>query len=144
MRSGEICGRHDERWRLSTNFPKSAYLYNYGRASQSSSPFVLLVEGAGEVWRCTEANVPAVACLGAELTNSQAEKVAALNKKIYIAFDNDEAGNEGSRRALSQLSLLGVDISLLSVPAGFKDVAEMRAADVIAWLNEVAQADYNS
>ena len=62
-----------------------------------SSPFILLVEGAnGEVWRCTEANVPAVACLGAELTNSQAEKVAALNKKIYIAFDNDEAGNEAA------------------------------------------------
>jgi DNA primase len=135
----EDCGRHDERWRLSTNFPKSAYLYNYGQASHSCSPFVLLVEGAGEVWRCNEVGIFAVACLGAELTGSQAEKLAALNKKIYVAFDNDEAGKEGGRRALSQLSLLGVDVCLLSVPAGFKDVADMRARDLTTWLNEVAQ-----
>ena len=135
----EVCGRYDERWRLSTDFPKWAYLYNYGPARRSCSPFVLLVEGACDVWRCAEVGVPAIACLGGELTGSQAEKVAVLSRKVFIAFDNDEPGKEGNRRALSELSKKGVDARPLTVPARFKDVAEMPTAEVAVWLREAIE-----
>jgi hypothetical protein len=135
----EVCGRYDERWRLSADFPKSAYLYNLEAARQPDVPFVVMVEGPGEVWRLRELNVAAVACMGSELTWQQAEKLAALNKRVFIAFDNDGAGQEGAKRAFSRLSERGVACSPLALPPGVKDIAEMHAVDVAAWLGKVAE-----
>jgi hypothetical protein len=134
----EACGQHDHRWRVSEGFPKSAYLYNYAATRQAEAPFVVVVEGPGGVFRLREAQCSAVACLGSELTGQQAEKLAALSRKVIVALDNDEAGRAGARRAMSRLREYRVDALPLLLPPSVKDVAEMRATDVLVWLYKSA------
>src|SRR5262249_12575653 len=102
-RRGEVCVgfvsrretsgcQHGQRWSMMEGFPKGKYLSNLPAASQSPRPYVLLVEGAPDVFRAAEAGCPAVALLGSELSDAQADLLASLGKEILIATDNDEAG----------------------------------------------------
>src|SRR5262249_21506613 len=73
--SDESCGRGELRWSMPKDFPRGSYLYNLAAARVSDGPFVLVVEGPGDVFRAAEAGFPAVALLGSGLTEIQAEKL---------------------------------------------------------------------
>jgi Toprim-like len=132
----ESCGRGERRWDVLTDFPKGNYLLNYAAASASNSPFVLLVEGPGDVFRAMEAGVPAVAAFGSDLSSTQANKLAALNKRIVVALDNDKAGREGTKRAQNLLNQRRVIAGVCQPPAGFHDVGDMPAEAVVAWMKK--------
>jgi DNA primase len=130
------CGLKDDRWRISKGFSKSDYLYNYAWVRGSRKPVILLVEGAGSVWRLTAVGAPSVACMGSDLTQAQASSLAGLKKEVLVAFDNDDAGRDGARRALDALSQRGVTARILAVPAEFNDLGEMPSGAVAEWLRE--------
>src|SRR5207237_1116406 len=90
------------------DFPRQQYLYNYANARRHGCPFVLLVEGPSDVFAVVYASYPAVASLGADLSPEQADKLAALGKRVLVAYDNDEAGRAGSARACGLLRAKGV------------------------------------
>jgi hypothetical protein len=129
----EGCSNGRNKWEFPKGFVKSSYLYDYAAALRSDSPFVVLVEGAKEVWKLREARVPAVACLGSDLSTQQAQKLARLGKQVLIAFDNDKAGREGTKRAFGRLLERLWFVCPLPMPTGFKDLAEMPAAAVVEW-----------
>jgi hypothetical protein len=131
-----VCRYGQSKWAMSRGCSKSQLLYNYAQARQSSSRFVLLVEGPGDVWRAHEAGFTAVAPFGVELSQTQAEKLAALDRHIIIAFDNDEAGVFSRSRASATLRAQGVTVSVLPPPPAYKDVGEMAAEAVANWLRE--------
>jgi hypothetical protein len=131
------CAAGEPRWRVSKNCYKSDYLYNFAAARASSSPFVLLVEGVPDVLRATEAGVPAVACFGTELSVPQQMLFDFMKKKVVIAMDNDDAGREAAKCIADQLKW-GWPLLVMHPPSCFKDVGEMAATDITAWLSDFA------
>jgi hypothetical protein len=128
------CRYGQARWGVSRGFTKQQFLYNYAHARRSEHPFVLLVEGPGEVFRATEAGFPAVGLLGTDMSEVQVEKLAAMGSEVVIAFDNDEPGRENGQRVYSRLRARSIDVGIWSPPEQFKDVGEMPPEEVVAWL----------
>jgi Toprim-like len=125
--------------RAPAGFPRGSYLYGYAAAARSASPFVVLVEGAPDALRVMEAGYPAVASLGADLTEVQADKLAALNKQVLVAFDNDEAGREGAERAVTRLRGKKVWPRTWSPLQEFKDLGDTPWHEVVAWVEDWRQ-----
>jgi hypothetical protein len=118
------------KWQFQAGFPKSEFLYNLDSVRQAGSPYIVLAEGPGDVWRCLETGIPAVACFGTSLSARQAELLAQLGKTVLVAFDNDEAGREGSASAASRLQPLGVAHRVVAVPAEYHDLGEMPTGEL--------------
>jgi DNA primase len=100
---------------------------------------VVLVEGAPDALRVMEAGYPAVASLGAELTEVQAEKLAGLNKQVLVAFDNDEAGREGAVKAITRLQAKKVWARSWSPLQAFEDLGDTPRQEVRAWVEDWRQ-----
>jgi hypothetical protein len=136
--ASSACGRGERRWDFPPNFLKGEWLYNFAEARRSDAPFVLLVEGAPDVFRTAEAGVPAVAGFGTDLSVVQIRKLASLQKRVVIAFDNDAAGREAATSMARLLQWEGVKAVVHHPPVGFKDVGEMPAPAMAGWLAGVA------
>src|SRR5262249_42678243 len=105
---GTDCRTGKPKWTVPYGFPKSRCLYGYAAARRSQASFVVLVEGAGDVFRLTEARYPALALLGTGLSNTQVEKLRDLDRTVIVALDNDKAGAAGARQVNRQLRRAGV------------------------------------
>src|SRR5262249_46357584 len=105
-------------------------------AKRTASPSVVLVEGVCDVFRLAEAGIPAVACLGSDLTSQQSTRLSLLGKKVIVAFDADDAGREGAARALVELGRPSW-ARAVELPPSYKDVAEMSAEAVAKWFRGV-------
>jgi DNA primase len=123
--------------RFGKGFEKSRYLYNYAQAKKSKKPFVLLVEGAPDVFRASEADVPAISTLGLDLSVFQADMLVYLSKEIVVAFDNDPAGKAAAKRVESMLKEYRDcrKVTVYHPPLGVKDIGEMSPSEVVPWLN---------
>jgi hypothetical protein len=129
---GGDCRYGEPRWGVMAGFPKASYLYNHS-ALHSEHQYVYLVEGVGEVWKLAEAGHPAVAMLGTELSNEQADKLARAGKQVIIAPDNDHAGKTSRSAVEKKLLERNVFTSVRFPPDPYKDLGEMPAAEVVRW-----------
>jgi len=129
------------KWVLPKDFPKGRYLYNLANARRQAAPFVLLVEGCPDVFAAVYACYPAVASLGADLTPEQADKLAALGKRVLVAYDNDEAGRGGSARACGLLRARGVAVKECVVPDGLHDVGDCSGEQVARMVMAAGEDD---
>jgi hypothetical protein len=132
------CVWGEPRWMFPADFPKSEYLFSYADARRSDSSFVLLVEGVPDVLRAAEAGIPAVAAFGTDISAAQTKKLVALDKKVVVAFDNDDAGSKAGTATAELLRREGLSVEVRHPPAVFKDVGEMAARDVADWLEDLA------
>lgn len=108
--------------RNSVRFDKAHYLYNL----DYSEEYVVVVEGSSDVWRLAEFGYNAVALLGADINEFQADKLSKF-KKVYLAFDNDLAGRKVTEKAHFLLKNL---TEVLLVPYTTKDPGEV---DKVSW-----------
>ncbi len=60
-----------------------------------------------------------------------------LSRRVLIAYDNDEAGRDGARRALQRLRIMA-HADQLVVPQQYRDVASMPASAVAEWVRRAA------
>ncbi len=120
-----LCRYAQPKWKVADGFPSETHVYNFHTALQSASPAVLVVEGPCDVWRAEEAGYLAVAILGHELFPEQHRKLLALQKHIFLALDNDEAGQKGLARATELFSIKGGSARPLFLPASCTDLADM-------------------
>ncbi|MFQ5906273.1 MAG: DNA primase, partial [bacterium] len=60
-----------------------------------------------------------VASLGTALTEDQAKLLSRYAETVVILFDADTAGNEAAVRSLDTLLEYGLDVSVVSLPAGY-------------------------
>ena len=81
---------------IAKGFAKQQVLYNVADATKTEHSLILLAEGPGDVFKAWAAGFGAVALLGTDMSEVQIEKLAALNKKVFVAFDNDKAGVENA------------------------------------------------
>jgi DNA primase len=110
--------------------PKSKVLFNLHRVKTSSK--VYIVESSFDVIRLDQCGFPAVATLGANVSNVQIDLLQKYFNNIIVIADNDEAGGNMKSKILERL---GSRVSVIQLDKQYKDIGDM-ANDDIKNLNE--------
>jgi len=100
--------------------PKSKVLFNLHRVKNSNKVYV--VESSFDAIRLDQVGFPAVATLGANVSNFQIELLRKYFNNIYIIADNDEAGGNMKERAVERL---GSRVSVIQLDKQYKDIGDM-------------------
>lgn len=103
-------------------------LYNLNNIKDSDFPNVLVTEGTFDVVNLYNIGIEnAVACFGAHLTANQEELLLKNFFTVVLAYDNDPAGKEATRKAIVQLknktNLYVLDLGL------YKDTGEIKTRE---------------
>ena len=105
-------------------FKKSRNLFALNFARITCAETMILCEGYMDVIAMHSAGFTnAVATLGTAITSEQARMMSRYTKKVIISYDADEAGQKAAMRAVTMLSEVGLDVTILKVP-GAKDPDE--------------------
>jgi DNA primase len=108
--------------------PIKSCLYGLDKVRGDS---VVVTEGPTKVWRLGSGSV---CTFGATVTSQQVKTLTRF-RRVFILFDEDEAGADGADKLSRQLAVLGSHCCI--VTAGVKDVAELsdrEAAELMAGL----------
>jgi len=100
--------------------PKGKVLFNLHRIKTSSKVYV--VESSFDAIRLDQCGFPAVATLGANVSNIQIELIQKYFNDIYIIADNDEAGGNMKDRLLDKL---GSRVTVIKLDNKYKDIGDM-------------------
>ena len=105
-------------------FNKGQNLFALNYAKNSCGDRIILCEGYMDVIALHSAGFEnAVATLGTALTKDQARMLAKRTKQVVLSYDSDGAGQAATRRAVSMLSDVGLDVKILRME-GAKDPDE--------------------
>ncbi len=112
-------------------FNKSRLLYGYWKSKGAirDAKAALMVEGQMDflmVWQDGIKNV--VASSGTALTADHLRVLRKVSDRLFIGFDNDEAGNMAAERAIDLANTADFNVSIVSWN-GFKDAGEAVAAE---------------
>lgn len=78
-------------------------LYNLHRVV--GAELVVLVEGFFDVMRLAEFGIPAVACMGTAVSDTQVELLKGIGvRRVVVAFDGDDEGQAAVPAAISLLT----------------------------------------
>lgn len=105
--------------------PKAKLLFNLNRVKNSDK--VYIVESSFDAIRLDQVGLPAVATLGANISNTQTELLKKYFNNIIVIADNDEAGGNMKKRLLEKL---GSRISVINIDSKYKDVGDMQDEDI--------------
>lgn len=108
--------------------PIKSCLYGLDKVTGDS---VIVTEGPTKVWRLCSGSV---CTFGAAATSSQVKMLKRF-RRVFILFDEDEAGAEGADRLARELVVLGTFCTI--VTAGIRDVGELSNADAKALKREL-------
>jgi DNA primase len=104
----------------STGLPKSKTLFNLHRVKSFDS--VYIVESSFDVIRLDQVGIPAVACLGANVSKIQIELLQKYFNSIVVIADNDEAGGNMREKIIERL---GSRVSVINLDTKYKDIGDM-------------------
>lgn len=120
------------KYRFPKGFHKELVLYNLHRVlAEAPGRSVVLVEGFFSVLKLHEAGIPAVAVMGSDLSDHQAQLLRRL-PHVILMFDGDEAGRRGSQDAEGKLVMAGVPTTAIELPDGWEP--ESIPAQTLRWL----------
>lgn len=100
--------------------PKSKVLFNLHRVKSANEVYVL--ESSFDVIRMDQVGMPAVATLGANVSNVQIDLLKKNFNRINVIADNDEAGGNMVQRIQEKL---GSRVTKIQLNKEYKDVGEM-------------------
>lgn len=102
----------------------------YGLESVQGKNFAWVVEGVFDALSLHVCGQPAVAVIGSYLQDHQIPNFCGI-MAVTICFDNDEAGKRSTQKVVEQLKHVVPFINIKTIPAGFKDINELYAANRI-------------
>ncbi len=105
-------------------------MFNLHRVKQSK--IVYVVESSFDAIRLDQVGMPAVATLGANVSNNQIELLKKYFTEIAIISDNDDAGNIMADKLIDKL---GSRVSKIKLDKKYKDIGDMMDNDIINILN---------
>ncbi|MBR5774096.1 MAG: DNA primase [Clostridia bacterium] len=106
-------------------YKKSQGLFALNIAKDFASEYLILVEGYMDVIALHQAGFQnAIACLGTALTSEQAQIISRYTKEIVLCYDNDEAGQKATQRALTIFRNTGLKTRVVTMEGG-KDADEI-------------------
>jgi len=100
--------------------PKSKTLFNIHRVKTSSK--VYIVESSFDAIRLDQVGFPAVATLGATISNAQIDLLQKYFNDIIVIADNDEAGSNMKSRLIERLASR---VSVIELDKQYKDIGDM-------------------
>lgn len=100
--------------------PKAKVLFNLHRVKNASKVYV--VESSFDAIRLDQCGFPAVATLGANVSNIQIELLQKYFNDVYIIADNDEAGGNMKDRIVEKL---GSRVTVIKLDNKYKDIGDM-------------------
>jgi DNA primase len=100
--------------------PKSKILFNLHRVKTSSKVYV--VESSFDAIRLDQCGFPAVATLGANVSNIQTDLLQKYFNNIIVIADNDEAGGNMKDKIVERL---GSRVSVIKLDKQYKDIGDM-------------------
>ena len=106
-------------------YKKSQGLFALNIAKDYANECLILVEGYMDVIALHQAGIQnAIACLGTALTSEQAHIISRYTKEIVLCYDNDEAGQKATQRALGIFRNVGIKTRVVTMMGG-KDADEI-------------------
>jgi DNA primase len=105
--------------------PKAKLLFNLHRVKNSDR--VYIVESSFDAIRLDQVGLPAVATLGANISNTQTELLKKYFNNIIVIADNDEAGSNMKKRLIEKL---GSRVSAITIDDKYKDIGDMQDEDI--------------
>lgn len=100
--------------------------------------YVVIVEGNLDVVSSHQAGIAqVVAAAGTALTEDHLRSLSRLSSDIRLSFDRDKAGIAATERAIGIASKLGLHLSIITTPDGYKDPDEVIQADPQLWLGVI-------
>lgn len=100
--------------------------------------YVVIVEGNLDVVSSHQAGIAqVVAAAGTALTEDHLRSLSRLTSDIRLSFDRDKAGIAATERAIGIASKLGLHLSIITTPDGYKDPDEVIQADPKLWLEVI-------
>lgn len=100
--------------------PKSKTMFNLSRVKTSRKIFV--VESSFDAIRLDQVGMPAVASLGANISNRQVDLLSKYFNEINVIADNDEAGGGMAKRLQERLP---ERVSVIQLNKQYKDIGDM-------------------
>lgn len=100
--------------------PKSKVLFNLHRVKTSSKVYV--VESSFDAIRLDQCGFPAVATLGANVSNIQTDLLKKYFNNIIVIADNDEAGGNMKDKIVERL---GSRVTVIKLDKQYKDIGDM-------------------
>ena len=100
--------------------PKSKVLFNLHRVKTADRVYV--VESSFDAIRLDQCGFPAVATLGANVSNFQTDLLQKYFNSIYVVADNDEAGGNMKSKLIERL---GNRVSVIQLDKQYKDIGDM-------------------
>ena len=100
--------------------PKAKTLFNLHRVKTADRVYV--VESSFDAIRLDQIGFPAIATLGANVSNIQIELLQKYFNNIIVIADNDEAGGNMKDRIVEKL---GSRVSLVQLNKQYKDIGDM-------------------
>lgn len=105
--------------------PKAKVLFNLHRVKTADKVYV--VESSFDAIRLDQVGLPAVATLGANVSNFQIDLLQKYFNNIIVIADNDEAGGNMKTRIQEKL---GARVSVLQLNKEYKDIGDMSDEDI--------------
>ena len=103
-------------------YSKRRVLYGLNLAKKTKRPNIILCEGNLDVVTLHQAGFDnAVACMGTALTQEQIHLLSRFTKELVLCYDNDNAGQQATRRALELLNNSEFSVKVLQLPRRLVD-----------------------
>jgi DNA primase len=121
---------------------RNVFGLNLAKDAIRKNNYAVLVEGNLDVIASHQAGVKqTVATAGTALTEQQLKAIARFTPDVRLAFDQDSAGLQATERSLPIASKVGVNLSIITIPAG-KDPDELIKKDPEAWQKIITKPQY--
>jgi len=105
--------------------PKSKVLFNLHRVKTAGKVYV--VESSFDAIRLDQCGFPAVATLGANVSNIQTDLLKKYFNNIIVIADNDEAGGNMKTKIVERL---GARVTVIKLDKQYKDIGDMSDEDI--------------
>jgi DNA primase len=105
--------------------PKGKTLFNLHRVKTADRVYV--VESSFDAIRLDQCGFPAVATLGANVSNYQIDLLQKYFNNVIVIADNDEAGGNMMSRISEKL---GSRVSVIKLDKKYKDIGDMSDEDI--------------
>lgn len=124
-------------------YDKSRHVFGLSQAKEAirKNNYAVIVEGNLDVISSHQAGVKqVVATAGTAMTEYHLKALSRLTSDIRLAFDGDKAGVAATERAIAIAQNVGVELSIVTMPDGFKDADELVKKDVKLWQTAIEKS----
>ena len=111
-------------------FKKRSILYGLNYAKNTKRPNFILVEGNIDVITLHQAGFDnTVATMGTALTEEHVKMLSRYTKELVLCYDNDNAGQDATQRAIALLKNSDIALKVLQLPRRRTDSGELVKQD---------------